>query len=409
MQPGQPPGRDDGRAGSSGDIPAACMPPGQPFDMSGAPTVEPAPVEGVVNSPHTSLLLRRVLGDMVTRSRQLIPLTRWVSRWWMTHPERVRRAISHFGAIEPMGGRWEVDGIGSDPLNVRYHIGWMWHLRDQPPDSYLQGYTGLNTVGNIFEGILGLEWLARKKGQLSDRDMAVQILRYAGDWCTGEMPAVIKLVRLPVGSQLTGWRPVIEALIMGVLFVLQDQAVLFKAITEPEDDYIPSLVQYHLEALRMGHASGWEFYARGMEPPALVGPGHYVTEADPDSYSPISLGIRAGSKGIVESRDTPAAVARWLAAGAIRQPVCRAAASGCPVSHVGTRALLALCDRRVPPPVATRLLDAIPGPPIPKRPTRPPPRFFAEETVTVAEPAGIEHQPGGAANTDEEGSFSRQA
>jgi hypothetical protein len=261
----------------------------------------------------------------------------------------------------------------------------MLHLGDQPASSYLQCLTGINTVGNIFEGILGLEWLVRMKGRLTDEDMGIQALRYAGDWCTAEIPALVAMVRQPIfrDGQLSKWRPILEALVMGVLFTLQEKPELFAAITDPESAYNPLLCQAHLEALRLGHASGLEFYQQNRPVPALVGPGHYVTQAQLGKYSPVNLGM-TGTRGFIVSRDTPDAVLRWQAVSVNRQPVCRSAARGSTVSHLGAKALLALRDKRAPPPAATKISALIPPPPAKASPAGPSPALTVGRDVQDA-------------------------
>ena len=83
----------------------------------------------------------------------------WVEFVHMPLPARVRRLISHFGAVR-LSERRDVDylGTGSDLGNCIYALVWRMLLGAAPARFQVQNITNVNSCGNMIESLLAIAW-----------------------------------------------------------------------------------------------------------------------------------------------------------------------------------------------------------------------------------------------------------
>ena len=156
---------------------------------------------------------RPIFVSMEWAINNLAPLMHWITNTWVGVRKRVRKTFSHYGALmmthEPMSGR--------DPGNRVYafalHVVGNAVLTET--EYYELERRGSESLGDIFESILGYAWWLRYRPQVNDIGRFEELLRRELDvlWLPDDIGHLWEVWEALF--PLEGWRPWIERLVLG--------------------------------------------------------------------------------------------------------------------------------------------------------------------------------------------------
>ena len=202
--------------------------------------------------------VRSALEVLKRVTKEMKKLVLWLDLY-LQMPERTRRMFGHFGGVEAYG-----DSSGQDAYNVRYSILWKCFKEEAPPGMWrIQYLSGLEAAGNVLEGILGIEWLWRHRGDYTYDTMRAYLEHHA-PWGLDVAPAAAMFI-MNAGdfSSLMAWRRVMEIGITAINWVIEVRPDLFEGYINIAT-FDAERVYYNLESLAMGHHTTAEHYDRGV-------------------------------------------------------------------------------------------------------------------------------------------------
>ena len=170
-------------------------------------------------------------------------------------PERVRRLLSHYGAVGGMSAGTNWRDQTTDSTNLIYVTVWEQWKREEQQDQFhtCRSITNLNTAGNLVELLMGVGFIHCHHPKEKPLD-ALQVTQQHHDQARGFVSRC--------GSTIAQWVPIVERAIKGMESV-------WKAcpwIQTTNWAYDRQLMQCHVEALRLGFMSGKPFFHRGVFP-----------------------------------------------------------------------------------------------------------------------------------------------
>ena len=112
--------------------------------------------------------------DIDERASKCIMVVGFICKRLLYQTERVRRLLSHFGAIEDI-----------DYGNISYCVAWRWMLQHGPhgkfdrDHGYADTFTNANNCGNLIEATLALAaWASQIRGGLSRDALLQRVVRW---------------------------------------------------------------------------------------------------------------------------------------------------------------------------------------------------------------------------------------
>ena len=164
-------------------------------------------------------------------------------------PERVRRLLSHYGAVggTSAGPNWREQS--TDSMNLIYATVWeRWKGEEQWEKFHTcRSITHWNTAGNLVELLMGVGFIHRhhREGQVLD-----------AIWVTETQHEQAQDFVRDFGSTIVEWVPIVELAILGMESVWN----ACPWIQTSKFAYNIQLMQDHLEALRFGFSFGYPFF-----------------------------------------------------------------------------------------------------------------------------------------------------
>ena len=167
-------------------------------------------------------------------SNVLEPLVRWILTYWIGVRKKVRKCFSHYGAVMAC----ERPGSGRDPGNKIYAVALL-VAGDMALDT--QSYWELSrrneeTLGDLFESVLGYAWWLRYRGDVSRREFGR--LFYAElmiKWCPKDLDHLWD--EWEKQHPLEEWVEWIEQLAMGIESLVHLLPRAFHRLSTVSEDY----------------------------------------------------------------------------------------------------------------------------------------------------------------------------
>ena len=170
-------------------------------------------------------------------------------------PERVRRLLSHYGAVSGLSAGHNWMHQSHDAMNIIYSTVWeRWKGEEQWEQFHMcRSITNWNTAGNLVELLMGVGFIHchHPEGQRLD-----------ALWVTEPQHEQAQDFVCHCGSTIAQWVPIVERAIKGMERVWS----ACPWIQTTNWAYDRQLMQCHVEALRLGFMSGKPFFHRGVFP-----------------------------------------------------------------------------------------------------------------------------------------------
>ena len=164
-------------------------------------------------------------------------------------PEKVRRLLSHYGAVGGCSAGYQWMEKNHDAENVNYACLWEYWKGEEQSSKFTAcgSIIHWNTAGNIIEALIGVAWIHLHHPKEQHLDAI---------YVNGNLQDVAHNFVSTWGAKCTTWIPVVEMAFNGLAYVFQ-ACPWFRPF---KSNYNPALVQTHLEALRLGFSIGLPFH-----------------------------------------------------------------------------------------------------------------------------------------------------
>ena len=236
------------------------------MDFTSVTTLCEEEITEVVRNPATSQKMRSALQYLQKCSREMESLNPWVNEILSCHPERLRRFISHFGKIYATA-RCEGTDVGNAVMTLcwRFHVdtGVNMHTR-----AMMCSVSSYNSSGNVFEFLLGLDWLLSTQSQLTWPDWLSFCMCRGHRAFEDQFAAahgLLEDLQLRDRCRLRRARYVIQPFVEAMYYITQSRHgrpdLFAPMMTKKKFDCHACLLQ--IEALRLGWNSTTEFVKRG--------------------------------------------------------------------------------------------------------------------------------------------------
>ena len=170
-------------------------------------------------------------------------------------PERVRRLLSHYGAVGGMSAGTNWRDQSTDSTNLIYATVWEHWKREEQQEQFhtCRSITNWNTAGNLVELLMGVGFIYCHHPEGKPLD-ALSVTQKHHDQAQDFV--------CRCGSTIAQWVPIAERAIKGMESVWN----ACPWIQTTNWAYDRQLMQCHVEALRLGFMPGKPFFHRGVFP-----------------------------------------------------------------------------------------------------------------------------------------------
>jgi hypothetical protein len=193
----------------------------------------------------------------------------WVENRLLRLSDKSRRCLAMHGAIYGCKAGLEWKKHSEDFTNAIYAGMWEYWKSEERKHPYCENITGCNTAGNVVEALMGVAWLHLHGDLVSVDEFRTSLLSHdldAYEVVAGDVFSFLKEhEHQSVGP--VSWITFVEEAVIGYKEV-------WKAcpwIQCSKSGYVADLQLCHVEALRLGHVSGFPFHMRNRWPPTRLG------------------------------------------------------------------------------------------------------------------------------------------